>query len=699
MMIRLFASILVSASLLSAAAENLTETSSDTIKNLQIDEITVLSSFNSIYQGLNLPVVTLKSSDMDARQFNSPADALQNLTGIALSRDGVWATSVSIRGLSEQRLLFLSDGDRIQTATDIAAALSTFDTESLERIEVIKGAGSVLYGTGAMGGVVNLISPTPNYTDDRFELHGNAGTAFSGVNNLWGSRAELTFGAKQWYVALNGSYRTADNVKTPEGKLPNSQFNDASWSAKVGIQYDPQQEIILNYQHTKAWDVGLPGGNAFPDAATVRYLDVSREQFSGEYLYKEINDYLDKLSIKLYSQSVVRSVENIPVPNGPMVILPSSDNQTTGGKISTDWNLYDKRRLILGADLWHRNAETKRFRINQTTDVVIGEQPTPDARMLNVGVFGIYKQDFSDRFGLNVGGRLDFIRTQNDSAFNPLFRYQIVDGENVYDENPVREVLFTPDTNGQFGYALHVDFNYLPARNHKLQTSISSSYRVPSIEERFKYIDQAGAVRYGNKDLKPEQGVFGNLAYTFFDQDVQIKTDIFANYLFNLIAEKNTGTQDGKSIFINENIAQALFLGAELDLNYFIGPSLILHANASYVQGKDVSENQYLPQIAPLNGNASFAYILKKILKASVGVQWAARQSQVAENESVTDGYLTVNLSLHILPIRFQNAGLQFFAGVDNLLDTKYYNHLATTRGMMRLEPGRNIYAKATLQF
>jgi hemoglobin/transferrin/lactoferrin receptor protein len=698
-MLNLLASLLISANLLSASADNLVEYPSDSIKNFQIDEVTVLSSFNSIYQGLNLPVVTLKSTDLDAQQFNSPADALQYLPGISLSRDGVWATSVSIRGLSEQRLLFLSDGDRIQTATDIAAALSTFDTESLERIEVIKGAGSVLYGTGAMGGVVNLISRTPKYTDEHFESHGNVSTAFNTVNNLWGNHAELAFSSKQWYIGLNGSYRMADDVRTPEGKLPNSQFNDASWGAKVGIQYDPKQEILLNYQHTKAWDTGLPGGSAFPDAATVRYLEVSRNQFNGEYIYKEINDYLDKLSVKLYSQSIIRKVENVPVPNGPMVVLPSSDNQTIGGKVSTDWNLYNKRRLILGADVWHRNAETKRFRINQKTDVVVGEQPTPNARMLNAGIFALYKQDFSDKFGLNAGGRLDFIQTKNDSAFNPLFQYQIVDGEKVYNENLVRNVLFTPHTSDQFSYALHVDFKYLPAKNHKLQTSISSSYRVPSIEERFKFIDQANDIKYGNKDLKPEQGLFANLEYTFFNQDLHIKTDIFANYLFNLIAEKNTGMQDGKQIFRNENIDEALFLGAEIDLNYFIGNSFILQANASYVQGKDVSKNQYLPQIAPLNGNASFSYLLKKIMKASAGVQWAARQSKVAENESATDGYVTVNLALHFLPIQFKKADLQFFAGVNNLLDAKYYNHLATTRGAMRLEPGRNIYAKAKLSF
>lgn len=697
-MIHLISSLIVGVSLLSAPIDYSTETS-DSIKNFQIEEVTVLSSFNSMYKSLNLPVVILNSSDLDLQLYNSPADALQSLTGISMSRDGAWATSVSIRGLSEQRLLFLSDGDRIQTATDVAAALSLFDIESLERIEVIKGAGSVLYGTGAMGGVVNFISRTPDYAVEHREVHGNLTSGFNTVNNLWGSHGEFEFRDKQWYIGVNGSYRTAGDTNTPEGKLANSQFNDASWGAKVGIQYDPQQEILLDYQQTKAWDVGLPGGSAFPASAKVRYANVSRNQFSGEYIYKEINDYLDKLSVKLYTQNIDRKVENIPNPNGPLVILPSSKNQTVGGKLSTDWNLYDGKRLILGADVWQRRADTKRLRINEKTNIVTGEQPTPYAKMTNAGVFALYKWDISEKFGINAGARLDFIRTQNDSAFNPLFEYTIVDGVPEYNKNLNREVLFTPHTNDQFSYALHLDWLYRPAWNHQLKMSLSNSYRVASIEERFKFIDQGGITKYGKIDLKPEQGIFTNLDYSFFSENFHVKTDVFANYLFNLIAEKNMGIENGNQIFRNDNINKALFWGAEIDLNYYFGNSFIAQASASYVQGDNLSEGGYLPQIAPLNGNFSLSYQLKKLMKASAGAQWAGRQSKVAENESETEAYIIFNLAVHFLPINFEKLDIQFFAGVNNLFDTAYYNHLSTTRGILKLEPGRNIYAKAKLSF
>ena len=123
------------------------ELSIDSLKSTEIKGITV---FGGLPKMLALPMVIVDVATLQSKSFFTPADVLQSETGISLSRDGIWATSVNIRGFSEQRLLLMVDGDRIQSATDIAAALSTVDITSLNKIEVIKGASSVLYGTGAM---------------------------------------------------------------------------------------------------------------------------------------------------------------------------------------------------------------------------------------------------------------------------------------------------------------------------------------------------------------------------------------------------------------------------------------------------------------------------------------------------------------------------------------------------------------------
>jgi hemoglobin/transferrin/lactoferrin receptor protein len=198
---------------------------SDTLLNKEIKEVTILGNLSNTFA---LPMVVVDKNTIEASSFFSPADALRRETGISLERDGIWATSVNIRGMSEQRLLFMVDGDRIQTATDIAGALSTVDMASIEKIEVIKGASSVLYGTGAMGGVVNFISKRPTYTPV-FQTKGELETGFNTVNSFCENSANVQFSTNKWYLMLNGSFRTAQNIQTPGGILPNSQFHDASW--------------------------------------------------------------------------------------------------------------------------------------------------------------------------------------------------------------------------------------------------------------------------------------------------------------------------------------------------------------------------------------------------------------------------------------------------------------------------------------
>ena len=676
----------------------------DSIKNKEIKEIVI---FGDLPKTLALPMVVVDSTDLQSSTFQTPAEVLQRGTGISLSRDGVWATSVNVRGLSEQRLLLMVDGDRIQTATDIAGSLSTVDLNSLAKIEVIKGASSVLCGTGAMGGVINFVSERPEYSSN-FKSKGKIGTEFNTVNQLWANTANVQFTTRQWYLALNGSYRTAQNTKTPERVLQNSQFNDASWGLKGGIMYSPNEELLVNYQHVGAWNVGLPGGSAFPSSAAVRYLGVERNQLSGEYIISDINTNLRQLRLKAYTQNISRDVE---IVNSTITKLPRSLNRTYGAKITSDWQFSDNQSLVLGAEGWERIAETSRLKLKTTSDTTYtawGEQPTPNAKMFDLGAFAHYSWKINPRnLTLNAGLRLDYIKSSNDSAFNPVFQYSVNKGVRTYVKNLARNILFLPDSKNDFSYSAHLDLVYNLSKKQQLALSISNSYRVPSIEERFKYIDLGitEPLHIGNPDLKPELGTFTNLNYTLSSRNFNLKFDVFANYLENLITEKmgvytylnNNGIKTSVNAFINSNVSKALLLGFETEMNWLITDHLNFLANVSYTHAKDVDANVFLPQIPPLHGFSSINYRFDNGIGASFSTLWAARQAQVAAGENSTNSHIIFNLDVQSALIKLKRSYLQIYAGANNLLNTAYYNHLTSTRngGMMYQEPGRNIYLKA----
>lgn len=660
--------------------------SADTIPHKQFKEIAV---YSLLPMQVSLPAVGMNEMSIFAGSYNTPADALSTLTGISVVRDGSWASSINIRGLSEQRLLILHDDGRLQSATDVAGALSAVDMSSLERIEVIKGASSVLYGSAAMGGVVNFIAKRPTYTEV-FTHSGNLSSGISSSNLLWENAAKINFSDKNWYIGLDGSYRNAHNSKTPVATLNNSQFNDASWSLKGGMKYGDNQELKVGYSHFEAWDVGIPGGNSFPKNATVRYASIMRRQLNGEYIFTDLSPLVKDLRIKAYTQNISRDVEIKPHANA--LVLPGSFNTTSGVKATSQLQFNDYNQLTVGVEGWLRDSESARTKINIGADTTfyVGEIPTPQAEMLDIGAFVLYKKIIDPRYlHLNLGLRADYIKTDNDSAFNRVFNYKMADGKRT----PIafsKNTIFEAGTKHDFAYSAHIDLNYTAAKNHLISLSLSNAYRVASIEERFKYIDLGNAVHLGNPALKPEKGYFSNLSYKLSLNKVLLRADLFANYLIDMIAEEWQSNAE----FKNKNIDQALFTGAEIDLDWLLTNKLILSANASYVYTRNIKESTSLPMIPPLHGNISFNYRINKMMNTALSARWAATQNQLARNEVATKGYMIFNLALQSEALRIQNTKLHFFAGVDNILDKAYKNHLFNNRGFDFYEPGRNLFVK-----
>ncbi|MEA4976287.1 MAG: TonB-dependent receptor [Paludibacter sp.] len=665
----------------------------DSLTHKQISEITVQGI---LANKLNFPYQMIQGEEAVSHGFITPANALHHVPGVALSRDAIWATSVNIRGFSESKLLFLADGDRMQTASDIAGVLSTVNMGNLDKIEVIKGAGSVIYGTGAMGGVVNFITKRPGYTE-RFKTTGHFSTGFHTVNSLWENNLNVNMTNQDWYLALDGSYRMAQNTMTPEGKLPNSQFNDASWGLKGGMRNGDNQELLVNYNHFEAWNVGLPGGSVFTPNATVRYLGFARNQLNGEYVFRDLSHVLKMLSIKAYTQNIKREVENIANPT--TAVFPGSYNVTSGLKATADLYFNDYETMTVGVEGWNRDQQTSRMKISTASDtIVIREQPTPKANMFDVGVFAQHKWVVDPKYWtINTGLRLDFIRTANDTAFREISKHKYVNG--VRTEMPANKtVLFQEGTKNELAYSAHIDVAFKPAERHKLIFSVANAYRVASIEERFKYIDQLGMPLVGNPNLKPEKGLFSNLSYAYTGNKLLFNTDIFANYLFDLITEKE-GMYSGIPAWISTNVDRALYLGGEFDLKWLISHEFEFETHASYVYAVDAKTKEHLPFIPALHGIVKLHYHFHDKIGAYAEMDWEYESEEEHGENQEAHRHAIFNAGFHTTPRKMGLIQVQFMGGIHNIMNLAYEEHLSSLRGINRLEPGRNVFLKAKISF
>lgn len=663
-------------------------------------------------------IVLADKEQIDSRNYNSLSDVLSEEPGINSVKDGVWGTDINIRGLSRNNIIAIIDGTRIETANDLSARLSMINLSDIERIEVIKGAASSVYGSGATGGIINIVSSSPSFSTN-YRLSGNLSTGYNSVNNLRAIAGSIYNSGYFWSSRFSGSYRKADDIETPSGKLKNSRFSDYSFSGAINIQPINNHTIKLNYQLFKAEDVGIPGGAPlFPDKADVRYPNEKRELISAGYEIQNLSSVFSKVILRYSHQYILRDVENIPntVQNIPasgnmpprrvsvLKITPMADHDSHNFLAQSHLVLSQSNLLTVGIDFWSRKYNGERFRYQKiemldstgttvvnTINRVIAEKPLPDSRMQSIGIF---VQDdlelIKEKLKLSLGARIDKINVSGEETLNPL--YEINNG--VINNSPANQTIIWRKTESDdLSYSSNIGVNYSLSSNLDLALSLGYAFRSPTLEERFQFIDLGNIVRVGDPELKPEKGYSTDFGIRYYQSNLKIISSFFYNYITDIVVEK-PGTFEGRNAQVKTNIGKARLYGVDFLLNYNLYNDWMTFLTASYVKGDDLSEDTNLPQIPPLNGTAGVKMSLLNNIGVEVSSTLFAVQNDAVAGEIKTPGYATFNFALHIRNINFASVFMNINAGVENMFDKSYRNHLSTTRGGITVEPGRNFYLR-----
>jgi len=650
---------------------------------VDVPAVTVVSSrLFSTVRDEAMPMAVMQSSRIDDLAPVTVSDALDVAPGLSMSRDGAWGSHVVIRGLSKQKVVTLVDGFRVETATNLAAGLSLIDTQEIERIEVIKGAASTLYGSGAMGGVIHVISK-PGLFTDQIKVHGRMTTGFQSANKAATGHLSLTASGSRWYVKGSGTLRNADDVRTPEGTLANSQFRDQNISMTAGVKVAANQDLKLHVQRFDAEDVGIPGGTPFPVTATARYPEENRRLYSAEYRLHSLSTVLPEVSVKLFQQSILRDVELIPNPN--VVVRPGGDHLTRGGLLQMEWLPKKQWTLTTGVDVWQRNLETWRSKHIIPQNKIVGENPVPNSTYQSIGVFAQNRFPLSSKVSVTLGGRADRIKVTNEEAYNP--EYLIQDGNRI--ERPGNNRLWAAGEASDWSGSGHAGLLWSLAKDLDLTFNAARSFRSPTLEERYQYIELGGATYWGDPNLKSEVGNFMDLGVRLWKSPLTVTANVFYNKLTNLVVDGFV--EEG--LYRKTNVGEARLVGFDVDWQYRFGASATFYGNAAYVRGEDTENDEALPEIPPFEGRVGLRFSLGHFALLDLNVQSAASQSRIAAGEVETDGYTAYNASVQSGTLALAGVKGRLVVGVDNITDVAYRRHLSTYRGLIRLEPGRNVRA------
>lgn len=650
---------------------------------------------------------------------------LEQDPAITLARDGMWPASINIRGFNENRVVLMVDGARVETATDVAGAFSMINPLNINKIEIIKGASSSIYGSKAMGGVVHVLTDKPAYRK-RFGISGSVSGEYHSANNLAGENLSIAAGNENWFLGLSGFNRNAGDVKTPESEIVNSGFNDQGLKVNFGFKPFQDHEVNLDYQLFHGWDIGIPGGRVFPANATVTYKNVHREMISFDYRINDIKGFIKTAELKYYRQSILREVEidpNAPPSNAPRQLetINPTGKHVTNGLILQSQAPMGRLSLFSGLDLWERRLNSERnkiFTLNRydsttqstvSSDFLVVEKPLPDARAGNLGFFIHADYDLiPDKLSLLINTRADHIINQNEASINPL--YTITDGEtDPLPDN--QQVIYQSGRNEFTTWGVNIGLNYRIGNGIHTYLNSGRSFRAPSIEELYKYIDLGSRIEYGNPELRQENGYFFDLGLMADKNNIRIAGNMYYNTLDDLISlqliedvpfdyhYEYFNTRDDIRVFQNKNIDQASIYGFETSVQYIPHHAVQLYGNLGYVTGKDRSTGSWLPMMPPLHGRIGLKKRWLDLLWTDLGATIYNRQDRIAAGETATDGF--TRLDFNFSTKEFKNGGLRWtiWGGVENIFNSLYTYHLSANRGGIMYEPGRNIFLRAEVKW
>ncbi len=694
----------------------------DSLPIRKIDEVVVYSNKFAENKKYIVQKIDIITSSMIAKiNAQNTGDLLANSGNVFVQKSQQGGSSPVIRGFEASRVLLVVDGIRMNNAIYRSGHLQnliTVDQNMLERIEVLHGPSSTLYGSDALGGVINLQSKSPKTTDSNtLKLTTAAFSRYSSVNNektfhvnlsiagnKWGWLQAYTFshfgdlkmgdnypkkypdfgrrpsyitsingidsivqnkddrvqrfsGYKQWDISQKILFKQSDKIS----HLINIQFSNSTNIPR----YDRLQDIRNGKLRFASWYYGPQKRNLFAyelNMKKLRFIDevkliVSYQQIEESRITREYRRY-DRLE---------KRVENLNVLGF-----------TLDGK-----KFWKTNELVIGVDGQLNDVKSVGSRTNTITSVISGLDSRYPNGGNNMNYFAAYAQHilkFSNKkWVMNDGLRLQTVSLKSTIADNSFFNFP-----------------FTSIVQTNTAATGNIGLIFLANEDVRLSSGISSGFRAPNIDDLSKIFETSTVLKrlvIPNPDIKPEftYNLDFGISKNFHKKTLVEFTGyytIFQNAL--VIAPFKLNGEDSvlynginTAVFANQNKNQAFLYGFNSSIHFNISKSISYYTSMNYTYGRFKKEDGRLiplDHIPPFFGKSSLSYSKGKFNSEFFGLfnGWKKTKNYNLTGEdnfqyATPDGmpsWFTLNvkagfqLQKHVL----------IQAGIENILDRNYRN-------------------------
>ena len=675
--------------------------------SIDLDQVEIAASrTGSTLDQLPLNVAIISSRQIEETQSLSPVEALSRVPGVHLQSDGGLTSTPVIRGLSRERAPILIDGNSFVGGRIRTYAL--IDPFQIERMEVIKGPASAFWGSDAVGGLINVITrKAESGYGKTFKVGGSLYGGFQSVNDLTRGRVEIEGKGSGIDFLLGAGIRNANNTMTPEGEVPNSQFESNYFDWNLGYSPAENHRFEFSGKYFKNDNVGFPGGLGAP-GPPVRVRKFAPDEQTGlnfSYRGSKINDKIEAVGVNVYSKQQRLHIDMVTNVFFPMTmninrrIHPNLDVDVNFGGAKAFMTLRSsaKSKLTVGVDYLkehrigtHRDLVIDIFnpmgvQVNQVTPPV--GQIQPDSYSNSLGIFAVEEINVNDKLDILLALRFDNVKTNIESE--PFFIPSIA---SLYNEDNTSD-----SDNALTG---NVGLKYHATASLDLVANIANSFRGTDLFSKYHFADGL----LPNPSLDPEKGFFFELGAQYQESGFQAGINYYQNSLTNLFVPVNVDFE-GTPAIQNQNIGEAKISGLEYNASYQFGTLSSVYLNGSFISGKNTLNDNFLPFI-PAARNIIGLSLRDKQNKYFGGLELdlTGEQDNLAPAERATDAYTLININAGINLHRLIDAlpYAKLMLGVNNLTDKSYQSHLfrgAPANVTKFFAPGRSINATLIVKF
>ncbi|WP_178126571.1 TonB-dependent copper receptor [Pseudomonas sp. FSL R10-0399] len=634
--------------------------------------------------------LTIVTNPKDPRQpvpASDGGDYLKTIPGFALIRNGGTNGEPILRGMFGSRLNILTNGGQM-----IGACPGRMDTptsyiapETYDKLTVIKGPQSVQWGPGSSAGTVLFEREPEHFGELGSRINASV---LAGSNGRFDKTLDAAVGGTQGYLRVVGNTAHSDDYKDGDGHTVPSRYD--KWNGDVALGWTPDADTLLELT------AGKGDGEARSAGRGMDGSQYKRESLGLRFEKSNIGDVLDKLEAQVYYNYADHVMDNytLRTPSGTgMMAGPMGvnvDRRTLGARIKATWRWADVQ-LISGIDA---QTNEHRTRSGMGIDTYKEQSWTKDADFHNYGAFAELTWYAAERDRVITGARLDRASAKD-------FRARLGSGM-MSKPNPTQDNTRADTLPSGFVRYEH-DMANSPTT---VYAGLGHVQRFPDYWELFSpNSGPAGSVNAFDA-IKPEKTTQLDVGLQYKTQDLEAWVSAYAGVIHDYILFDYTQTSSQA-----QNI-NARIMGGELGAAYQLTEHWKADATLAYAWGKNTTDGKALPQMPPLDTRLGLTYSEDDW---SAGALWrvVARQDRIDRNagnvvgkdygKSAGFGVFSLNGAYRI------NKNLKVSAGVDNLLDKTYSEHLnmAGNAGFgypsndptAINEPGRTLWTKVDVSF